>query len=320
MVLERESSTRVHFNALIEMLGREPALPDAALLLARYGVPVFPCVPGTKRPIVRGGFHEATTDVRQVEAWWRRWPDANLAVPTGAASGVDVVDVDRHPERDGLVGFRRARDAGLLAGWSALVTTPSTGLHVYFPADAERPQRSWQAASAHIDFRGDGGYVLVPPSRVTYPDGSSGKYALSAKGVAATLPVDAAALREFLVPSRSPRRPFPIGRGVQGRGASDQRRADWVAARPEGERNAGLFYMACRMMEDGIPLAETLSVLAPGAERAGLGVQEITRTVESAYRQEGPRQADSMTTRTQASPSLGEQLPRVAASSGRVIA
>ena len=176
MVSERESSTGAYFSALIEMLGREPALPDAALLLARYGVPVFPCVPGTKRPIVRGGFHEATTNARQVEAWWRRWPDANLAVPTGAASGVDVVDVDRHPERDGLVGFRRARDAGLLAGWSALITTPSTGLHVYFPADAERPQRSWQAASAHIDFRGDGGYVLVPPSRVTYPDGSSGKY------------------------------------------------------------------------------------------------------------------------------------------------
>jgi len=130
MIPQHENGTEAHFTALVEMLGRASTLPGAALLLSQYGVPVFPCVPGTKRPSVRGGFLSATTNLQQVEAWWRRWPDANLAVPTGAASGVDVVDVDRHSERDGLEGFRRARQVGLIAGWSALITTPSDGLHV----------------------------------------------------------------------------------------------------------------------------------------------------------------------------------------------
>ena len=131
------------------LLGTVRGLPTAAMYLARHGVPVFPCASGFKRPIVKGGFTAATVDVRQVETWWRRWPDANLAVPTGAASGLDVVDVDRHSDSDtGLLSFGRARDAGLLSGWSSLVETPSGGLHIYFPADPNRPQRIWQAASA----------------------------------------------------------------------------------------------------------------------------------------------------------------------------
>jgi hypothetical protein len=63
------------------LLGTVRGLPTAAMYLARHGVPVFPCASGFKRPIVKGGFTAATVDVRQVETWWRRWPDANLAVP-----------------------------------------------------------------------------------------------------------------------------------------------------------------------------------------------------------------------------------------------
>jgi Bifunctional DNA primase/polymerase, N-terminal len=88
------------------LLGTVRGLPTAAMYLARHGVPVFPCASGFKRPIVKGGFTAATVDVRQVETWWRRWPDANLAVPTGAASGLDVVDVDRHSDSDTVVPRR----------------------------------------------------------------------------------------------------------------------------------------------------------------------------------------------------------------------
>ena len=238
-------------------------------------------------------------------------------MPTGSASGVEVVDVDRHGEFGaGLASFKRARDAGLLHGWAALVSTPSGGLHVYFPADPAREQRNWQAASAQIDFRGEGGYVLVPPSQVAYADGSSGRYALSAQSVAPTSPVDAAALRKFLAPPR-PRRQFsPSQFGKQRRGVSLERRAVWVAERAEGERNAGLFYMACRMVEDGYALPETLSVLGPAAEQAGLGAQEITRTVESAYQQTGPKQADSAASSTRRSSSYKAASRSVASSAG----
>ncbi|MDW8356158.1 MAG: bifunctional DNA primase/polymerase, partial [Bryobacterales bacterium] len=68
-------------------------LAEAALWYASRGIPVFPCCPREKKPLVEGGFHTATTDEQRVRAWWDRWPDANIGIPTGAPSGWLVVDV-----------------------------------------------------------------------------------------------------------------------------------------------------------------------------------------------------------------------------------
>ncbi|MFT3861138.1 bifunctional DNA primase/polymerase [Micropruina sp.] len=87
-------------------------MPLVASELARLGVPVFPCAPGEKRPIPERSFHDATADTERVEAWWRQQPDANLAIPTGAASGV-VVDVDVHGV-NGYAALERASVSGLL--------------------------------------------------------------------------------------------------------------------------------------------------------------------------------------------------------------
>lgn len=65
-----------------------PSPVVAARQLAEAGVPVFVCVPGGKRPLPGSrGFLDATTDPAQIDAWWRRVPDANLAIPTGHMSG-----------------------------------------------------------------------------------------------------------------------------------------------------------------------------------------------------------------------------------------
>src|SRR3712207_9370934 len=69
-------------------------LLKAALAYARRGVPVFPCEPGGKRPLTYNGFWEATTDLRVIERWWKRWPSANVGIPTGKKSGLLVLDVD----------------------------------------------------------------------------------------------------------------------------------------------------------------------------------------------------------------------------------
>jgi hypothetical protein len=61
-------------------------LLKAALAYARRGVPVFPCEPGAKRPLTRNGHWDATTDPRVIERWWKRWPSANVGVPTGKKS------------------------------------------------------------------------------------------------------------------------------------------------------------------------------------------------------------------------------------------
>lgn len=267
-------------------VGRMP-LPEAAARFAAAGVPVFPCVPGEKRPLVRRGFHDATTDRDQVDAWWARWPHANIGIPTGAMSGVEVVDVDVHSTGTGFPAFRTAHHEGLAAGWAALVRTPSGGLHAYYPADPNRPQSSWQAANAHVDFRGDGGYIIAPPSRVLRPGGVRAPYRLI---VASNNPdpVDAARLRDFL----DPRAPIPLARDrasrAERRGSDAQVLAGWVAGRGEGERNRGLFWAACRLAEAGTPPDATFEALGPAAEHAGLGSREIMATIRSAYRTTHP--------------------------------
>lgn len=253
--------------------------------LADAGVPVFPCVPGGKRPLTAHGFHDATTDPGQVEAWWGQHPEANLAVPAGAASGVVVVDVDVHGPVDGYRAFGRAHRAGLVSGWQLLVATPSGGMHAYYPATSDREQRSWQAAQAGIDFRGGGGYIVVPPSTVSTGGENAGyRVRRITPGPISTL--DSVRLREFLDPRPAPRR--SSGREVE-QSANVSRLTTWVAARGEGERNRGLFWAACRLAENDIPAPEALDVLTAAASEAGLGERETTATVRSAYRTAQPQ-------------------------------
>lgn len=255
------------------------SLPEAVARFAAAGVPVFPCVPGGKRPLVEHGFHDASMDAGQVAAWWRRWPGANIGVPTGLASGVDVVDVDRKATGSGFAAFDRARRVGLVPGWLALVRTPSGGMHAYFPADPYRAQSSWQTARAHVDFRGDGGYVVVPPSLVE-TEGLRRPYELIGAAQTHSAAVDAKALRDFLDP-----RPEPSFHRTGPTGAEDaERLAGWVAALGEGERNRGLFWAACRLAEAGVVPSATLDALGPAAERAGLPPREVFTTIRSAYR------------------------------------
>lgn len=273
------------------------SLHDAAGRFAVEGLPVFPCVPGGKRPLVEHGFHEASAEAGQVAAWWRRWPAANIGIPTGGASGVEVVDVDVHTAGTGFPAFRAANREGHTTRWAALVRTPSGGVHAYYPADFDRPQPSWQAARAHVDFRGAGGYVIAPPSVIARPSGLRVPYQLIVASDSAAAPVDAARLRNFL----DPRPPIPITRASRGirQGADARVLAGWVAARGEGERNRGLFWAACRLAEAGTPPSAALDALGPAAEHAGLGSREVIATIRSAYRTTQPtpvREAETLGT------------------------
>ncbi|WP_061942632.1 bifunctional DNA primase/polymerase [Brevibacterium ravenspurgense] len=265
--------------AIFSRLDSDVPLPLIARELARLGVLVFPCAPDGKRPIPERGFHEATTDVKQVAAWWRQRPRANLAIPTGAASGVVVVDVDVH-KVDGYAAFGRAARSGLLSEPLAVVATPTGGRHLYYPADAGHEQRSWQVGRAGIDFRGDGGYIIVPPSLRTI-DGHPASYQVDAVADGMVAPLTEQRLRDFLdprpmyVPAPEPPGGWPL---------DVARLASQVARRPEGERNLGLFKAACRMAEHGHSPREALDALGPAAGQSGLGEREITRTVGSAYR------------------------------------
>jgi hypothetical protein len=265
-------------SSVFSLAGRL-SLAKAAAAYAAAGVAVFPCAPGAKRPLTRRGFADATTDPEQVARWWRRWPEANIGLPTGRV-GFDVMDIDVHPTGSGFAALARARRAGVVEAWSHLVRTPSGGVHLYFPVLVERPQRSWSLPHEHVDFRGSGGYVIAPPSLVTLRNGRQRGYFLITTG-ARSRPVDAVALRQLLAPRRPPR---AAPQGQQLTAATGERLEAWLAAQPEGNRNRALFWAACRQAEAGIPPDYTRERLGTAAARAGLGEREIDSTVASAYR------------------------------------
>jgi hypothetical protein len=266
-------------TATMRRVASEATLADAALRYANLGVPVFPCVPGGKQPLTPNGFHDATSSARVVHAWWQRTPDANIGLPTGSVTGVVVVDVDVHDRASGFEAFERARSAGHAGGWGWLVRTPSGGLHAYYPAAPGVEQRCWQAPSAHVDFRGDGGYVIAPPSRIDV-GGRTTTYDVIAVTHVPSRPLDATGLRHFLEP---PRR-FPPPRALASVGCNPDALAAWVARTPEGGRNYNLFRAACLMAKTGHSFNDTAAVLAPAAQRAGLPDAEIDTTLRSAHR------------------------------------
>jgi len=126
----------------------------AALEYAALGIPVFPCRPNDKRPATENGFHACTTDEARIRAWWAENPNYNVACPTGHK--FDVIDID--PD-----GFQAFGELDTVAGYAVAVTTPRRGNHLYV-------RRGSLPTTANIrkgiDTRGEGGYVLMPPSEV----------------------------------------------------------------------------------------------------------------------------------------------------------
>jgi uncharacterized protein (DUF927 family) len=136
-----------------------PDMIAAALWYAQHGFPVFPCKPRAKEPLTRHGFKDATTDPDQVKAWWTEWPEANIAMPTGAVSGLVFLDCD--PRNGGPVDRSE-----LIERFGPIADTPEAitgggGRHYVF-RDPSVPLPKTLASG--IDVKADGGYVLLAPS------------------------------------------------------------------------------------------------------------------------------------------------------------
>ncbi|MBR0734869.1 MULTISPECIES: bifunctional DNA primase/polymerase [Bradyrhizobium] len=134
---------------------RDPnRLPPAA-----PGLYILPCRPRDKRPATANGLKEATTDPNIISEWWRQQPDNNIAIATGAASGIFVVDVD------GLDAEALLRQLEVELGpCRGVEVITARGRHIYFRWPHDPVRNSAGKIARHIDMRGEGGYVLSPPS------------------------------------------------------------------------------------------------------------------------------------------------------------
>ena len=142
-----------------------PSMYQAAVQYIKMGLAVFPLEERGKRPKTRNGFKDATTDAAQVKAWWQQWPNANIGIATGKRSGgIFVIDLDIDEDK-GIDGYHTLEDWQRENGkfpetWTAI--TGRGGYHLYFHSNSEIKNRA--GIIDGVDVRGDGGYVVAPPS------------------------------------------------------------------------------------------------------------------------------------------------------------
>ena len=112
--------------------------------------PVFP-VNAAKTPLTTRGFKEASRDEHMIREWWRRYPEAGVAL--AIPEGVLVVDVD--PRNGGVL------PAGLPPTLSS--STRNGGSHHFYlvPVDVHFVGKAAQG----VDLKAGGkGYVILPPT------------------------------------------------------------------------------------------------------------------------------------------------------------
>jgi hypothetical protein len=144
------------------------AIERAALDYAARGWSVIPMEPRGKRPVVAWqDYQRHAATAARVAAWFRRRPEANVGIVTGAVSGFVVLDVD--PGHGGTGSLRELERAhgGLPPTVEAL--TGGGGRHLYFlhPGSILHNRAGLLPG---IDVRGDGGCVVAPPS--IHPSGT----------------------------------------------------------------------------------------------------------------------------------------------------
>lgn len=250
----------------------------AALIYAAAGWPIFPLQPGTKRPMPgTAGFHDATTNLDRITAWWTATPEANIGLPTGLVA--DVLDIDRKASGDGYPQRNMLHTRGLLDAAFATQTTRNGGQQLFF-AGRNVPSRT-HIGGHLVDIKGAGGYVVIPPGRVPPDPGvdGPGRYRWTGFHTAAEHGpgMNYQAIVALLDPPK-PARQQPAGYTP---GGDLDGLTRWVAGLAEGNRNHGLYWAACTALDGG---HTNLDPLAEAARQTGLAEFEIGATLASARR------------------------------------
>jgi hypothetical protein len=261
----------------------QPSLAEAAQNYARRGWEVFPVEPRGKRPsrLVPHGLLEATNDPRQVRTWWASQPRANIGIRTGHQSGLVVLDIDGPA---GVEALRRlvAEHGRFRAPWAR---TGGGGWHAYLAHPGVEVRNSAGRLGAGLDVRGDGGYVVAPPSVH-----ETGRRYLWREAPPAQLPAMPPWMVERVAERPASRPPVVHRVGDLPRYATValEREAGAMAATPPGQRNHRLNRAAFSLGQlVGAGLAPENAVVAEllaAARTAGLSEREALRTIHSGLR------------------------------------
>lgn len=159
---------------LTEQLMREVGVLDIGSAASEYttwGWPVFPLGHHSKQPAIPKrlggkGFKDATTDTSRIDKWWTKHPDHNIGLATGHSFDVidiDTKDSDGKPSPLGVESFMSLMDSGDIPPVHGVAVTASGGMHLYVTPTG---RGNYAGVRPGIDYRGLGGYVVAPPSRL----------------------------------------------------------------------------------------------------------------------------------------------------------
>lgn len=152
------------------------SMQAAAHKYVQWGLPVLPLKPESKAPATEHGFHDASTEPEQIEAWFGNGSRYNIgiAVPGGCV----VLDI----EDQEALSWLGAMDYEVPT--TATARTPRGGWHFWFrvPKGVKLRQGAGEIQE-HIDTRvGGAGLVAAAPSVVHYPKtGHRGRYTWETK-------------------------------------------------------------------------------------------------------------------------------------------
>ena len=235
-------------------------LSDTALRIAAKGKPVFPvcwtdsvgqCIPNGpackhpgKVPLVSWKpYQDHLPTEEQITTWWTKWQGANIGMTTGHLSGWIVID------SDSAVATKRFEDSYPEARDTLQAQTGRDGArHFYFVDEEGIRNDAGKLLGEGIDIRGEGGYVVFPPS--VHANGKSYQWLNRNKPI--KLPDK---LREILI-NRSKN-------GEQTNGGAYRERfntAEALNGVPEGQRDETIFKLACKLRNADVPkgMAEAL--------------------------------------------------------------
>ena len=284
---------------------RRPCMSDEACELARIGFRVCPvheyvdgkctcdmgaaCLSPAKHPWPLQWEKLSTREVSTVELWWKRWPDANIGIATGKGSGVVVIDVDGAVGAASLAALEE-KHGPIGATWR-VKTARGEHIYVAHPGGDMRVANSAGnrgGVAPGIDIRGDGGFVVAPPSM----HASGVRYQWLTAPESSPL----AAMPAWVVGPRAAQQPSAAGDDT----ARDYARSSgWarkalegeiakVVAATEGGRNDQLNHSAFRLGQLVAGGVLDVSVVRSELMRAGIAVglsgDEIRKTIESGLR------------------------------------
>lgn len=282
-------------------------LLTAALNAAEHGWPVF-VLGRSKRPVANcdacpldahdpascdhltcHGFHAATIDPARVAAIVAAVPHGQLAVRTGAVSGLLGIDVD--PAHGGNDSLADLMDAELVPR-TLHVHTGSGGLHLYYRHPGGYLMSRPMPNRPGIDIKADGGYLVLPPS-IHHRTRRPYQWGTTATDVEMP-PAGLLAACQPPAPAHAPQKPLPATWTARGISHPDKLLAAHLAAvhnAPEGKRRTTLYGAArgvARLVLAGaIDHADAVTVLTDAGHRAEQTDREIRAAITGAFKAEG---------------------------------